>query len=39
MVSDLPLIKIDEGLFEYACHEGNYALVNMLRAARQKDGQ
>ena len=34
-----PLIEIDEGLFEYACHEGNYALVNMLRAARQKDGQ
>jgi hypothetical protein len=22
------------GLFEYACHEGNYGLVNTLRAAR-----
>ena len=22
------------GMFEYACHEGNYALVNILRGAR-----
>ena len=22
------------GLFEYACHEGNYAMRNMLSAAR-----
>ncbi len=35
----LPLTEIDEGLYEFACHEGNYAVVNMLRAARQKDGQ
>ncbi len=34
-----PLVEIDEGLFEFACHEGNYAVPNMLRAARQKDGQ
>ena len=24
-------------LFEYACHEGNYALVNVLRGARVED--
>jgi hypothetical protein len=24
----------DYALYEYACHEGNYALVNMLRASR-----
>jgi hypothetical protein len=24
-------------LYEYACHEGNYALPSMLRAARQRD--
>ena len=24
----------DYVLYEYACHEGNYALVNMLRASR-----
>ena len=35
----LPLTEIDEGLFEYACHEGNYGMTNMLRAARAQDGQ
>lgn len=25
------------GIFEYACHEGNYGLVNMLSGARLKD--
>ena len=24
-------------LFEYACHEGNYAIVNMLRGARVQE--
>ena len=24
-------------LFEYACHEGNYAIVNVLRGARVQD--
>ena len=24
-------------LFEYGCHEGNYALVNVLRGARVED--
>lgn len=27
----------DYGLYEYACHEGNYALANMLRASREAD--
>ena len=26
-------------LYEYACHEGNYALKNMLAGARAKDGR
>jgi hypothetical protein len=26
-------------LFEYACHEGNYALGNILRGARQRDAE
>jgi hypothetical protein len=26
-----------QGVFEYACHEGNYGLMNMLSAARAKD--
>jgi hypothetical protein len=25
------------GMFEYACHEGNYGLMNMLHAARAAD--
>ena len=26
-----------EPMFEYACHEGNYGLLNILRAARAED--
>ena len=29
--------KSDEPLYEYACHEGNYALVDILRGARLRD--
>ena len=32
---ELPLARVpDYDLYEYACHEGNYAVPNMLRAAR-----
>jgi hypothetical protein len=31
--------KTDEGLFEYACHEGNYAIRNILTGARAMDLQ
>ena len=31
--------KSDQALFEYACHEGNYGLLNMLRGARSDDGK
>ena len=27
----------DKRIFEYACHEGNYALVDILRGARKQD--
>ena len=30
----LPMRRNDEPLFEYACHEGNYGLLNILRGAR-----
>jgi len=30
----LPMTKTDEQMYEFACHEGNYALLNILRAAR-----
>ena len=30
-------VATDEKLYEYACHEGNYGLRNMLSAARAAD--
>jgi len=31
---ELPMTRADDRIFEYACHEGNYALVDILRGAR-----
>ena len=31
--------KFDDVLYEYACHEGNYALSNILRGARYQEGE
>jgi hypothetical protein len=28
------MVKSNEGIYEYACHEGNYGLANILSAAR-----
>ena len=33
----VPMQQSDGPLFEYACHEGNYGLENMLRIARAQD--
>ena len=30
----LPMTRIEGPLFEYACHEGNYAMANILAGAR-----
>ena len=35
----IPMSKIDGTLFEYACHEGNYALPNMLSGARAAEAE
>jgi len=35
----VPLVKIPGPLFEYACHEGNYALPNILAGARAQEKQ
>jgi hypothetical protein len=32
-----PLRAIDDRLFEYACHEGNYGMAGVLRGARVKE--
>jgi len=34
---ELPFNKLDELVYEYACHEGNYALSNMLGGERAKE--
>ena len=31
--------KIEGPIYEYACHEGNYSLVNILAGARAKDAR
>jgi hypothetical protein len=33
----LPVTKIPERLYEYACHEGNYGLRNILSVSRAED--
>jgi hypothetical protein len=30
----IPMAKVAGQLYEYACHEGNYGMLNMLRATR-----
>jgi hypothetical protein len=32
--ASVPMQRIDEPVFEYACHEGNYAMRNILAGAR-----
>jgi len=34
---EVPFTKMDELLYEYACHEGNYALSNVLSGARAQE--
>ena len=33
----LPMVKTDDQIYEYACHEGNYAMTGILRGARAQD--
>ena len=33
----LPMVKSEFPLFEYACHEGNYGLYNILAGAREQE--
>jgi hypothetical protein len=36
---ELPIVKIQGQLYEYACHEANYALADTLRGARVAEEQ
>ena len=33
----IPTSKLDEPIYEYACHEGNHALEGMLAGAREAE--
>ena len=33
----IPLRKTDDAIFEYACHEGNYGMFNLLAGARAEE--
>ena len=35
----IPMTRIDGEIFEYACHEGNYSVENILRGARANEQQ
>jgi hypothetical protein len=35
----VPLTRAEGPIFEYACHEGNYALPNILAGARAQEKQ
>ena len=34
---EIPMTTTEGPLYEYACHEGNYGLVNTLRGARAEE--
>jgi hypothetical protein len=34
---EYPMLRLDERRYEYACHEGNYGLPNILRGQRQEE--
>lgn len=34
---EIPFRAMDEQIYEYACHEGNYALANVLSGARNEE--
>ena len=36
---EIPFERFDDLVYEYACHEGNYALMNILSGARYQDRQ
>ena len=34
---EFPFVRTDEKLYEFACHEGNYSVTNMLSGARAQE--
>ncbi len=36
---EIPFRALNDLVYEYACHEGNYSLENVLRGARYQESQ
>jgi hypothetical protein len=36
---EVPFLKMNELIYEYACHEANYSLFNVLSGARAQENQ
>lgn len=34
---EMPFRAVDDKIYEYACHEGNYSMVNILAGAREEE--
>lgn len=34
----VPMVKTEDPIYEYACHEGNYGMINILQGQRVEDG-
>ena len=39
IVARIPMAKVDGQMYEYACHEGNYGMVNILRGERMEEAR
>lgn len=37
IIATMPMTKVGGQLYEYACHEGNYGMANILRGARMDE--
>ena len=37
--AQLPMVRTDDMIFEYACHEANYGMTNLLKGARYLEQQ
>jgi hypothetical protein len=37
LTARVPMAKVDGLMYEYACHEGNYGMVNILRGERHEE--
>ena len=35
--ASIPMSRLEAAIFEYACHEGNYGMLNILRGARTQE--